>query len=222
MNGVKRSSTQHHFTRDDPMSLKVCFVAAGAALIGMAFARPQLINSVPIATTTDNGSVSNAFIRTASGNGVTVKVCRDAAIWSTSNGSQWTRHPFAIRLHDVTYGNGTFAAVGNEGFLVTSTNGTSWVERNSDTDERLRGIAFGNGLFVAVGYAGVVITSKDGVKWKVRKSGTAERLQMVTFERGKFVALGWKGLTLTSTNGTKWTASNGGTSQVKTPKNRTI
>jgi hypothetical protein len=196
------------------MSLKVGFVATGAALIGMAFARPQVINNVPIASTTDNGSMSNAFVRTASGKDVTVNVCRDTATWSTPNGSYWIEHSFAIRLHDVAYGNGMFVAVGNEGFLVTSTNGTSWVERNSGTDECLRGVAFGNGLFVAVGYAGVVIASKDGVKWKVQKSGTEERLQMVTFDRGKFVALGWKGLILSSSDGTRWNSRNcGGVSQ---------
>jgi hypothetical protein len=131
----------------------------------------------------DNGSVqTNSFngghARTASGNGVTVKVARRADLWTTTDGSKCVQRPSGTKclLYDVAYGNGVFVAIGNEGALLTSPDGVSWTGRDFRTDERLRGILFGNGIFVAVGYAGTVITSKNGVRWKIRNSGTDERL----------------------------------------------
>jgi hypothetical protein len=55
-------------------------------------------------------------------------------------------------LYAVAYGKDRFVAVGNEGALVTSTDGSVWLIGDSRTEERLRGIAFGNGKFVVVGY----------------------------------------------------------------------
>ena len=197
------------------MNLKTCFASTGSALVGMALAGAQPLATRPAGASVDSGLATNVFERTASDKGVTVKVARQAVLWSTTDGSNWVQRTSGTKclLYDVAYGNGVFVAVGNEGTLLTSPDGITWTARNSQTDQRLRGIAFGNGTFVAVGYEGAVITSKDGVRWKIRNSGTQERLQMVVFDRGTFVAVGWKGVILTSAKGTWWTVRSSGCSE---------
>ena len=130
------------------VNLKACFASTGVALVGVALAGAQLVDPRPTDAAIGRTAATNTFARTASGNGVTVKVSRRADIWSTTDGSTWMRHLSGTEclLHDVAFGNGVFVAVGNEGALVTSSDGDVWTRRNSRTDARLRGIVFGNGL----------------------------------------------------------------------------
>jgi len=85
--------------------------------------------------------------------------------------------PTANNLHAVTYGNGQFVAVGDTGTIMTSTDGVTWVQRQSGTSYPLYGIAYGNGQFVAVasaytGAPGTIVSSADGVNWVQQQSGT--------------------------------------------------
>jgi hypothetical protein len=59
----------------------------------------------------------------------------------------------------VTYGNGTFVAVGYPGAILTSPDGVTWTQRASGTVGFLRGVTYGNGTFVAVGDWGAILTS---------------------------------------------------------------
>src|SRR6266496_3824353 len=58
--------------------------------------------------------------------------------------------PMGEHLRSIAYGNGVFVAVGGK-TTVTSTNGTTWTQRDPGTQTSLSAIAYGNGLFVAVG-----------------------------------------------------------------------
>jgi len=62
-------------------------------------------------------------------------------------------------LSGVTYGNGTFVAVGEGGVILTSPDGVTWTKRASGTENTLHGVTYGNGTFVAVGEGGVILTS---------------------------------------------------------------
>ena len=129
-------------------------------------------------------------------------------------------------LNNITYGNGTFVAVGDGGTIVTSTDGTTWTPRTSATTVNLHGVAFGNGIFVAVGdnadphispwpqgNAKIVTSIDNGASWTTWSSGYADFwIDSVTFGNGLFVAVGFaqmtgplpKAVALTSTNGTSW------------------
>jgi hypothetical protein len=54
-------------------------------------------------------------------------------------------------LHSVVYARGQFVAVGQQGLVLTSTNGIHWTPQNSGVDLDLTGITYGHGLYVAVG-----------------------------------------------------------------------
>ena len=52
-------------------------------------------------------------------------------------------------LRDVAYGNSLWVAVGANGTILTSPNGTSWTSRTSGTSEHLWGVAYADGIWVA-------------------------------------------------------------------------
>jgi len=84
-------------------------------------------------------------------------------------GTTWTlRNPGFGAFCSVTYGNGTFVAVGpgdnivavgEDGAILTSPDGVSWTARTSVTSNYLNGVTYGNGRFVAVGNFGTILTS---------------------------------------------------------------
>src|SRR3989442_6022940 len=111
----------------------------------------------------------------------------------------WTwRNPFppAVNLSAVAYGNGEFVAVGFGGTILTSTDGVSWVQRQSGTQNYLKGVAYGNGQYVAVGDSdvfltpGTILTSVDGVNWAQHQSGTTHGLSGIAYGNGPVVAVG--------------------------------
>ncbi|QYR23341.1 hypothetical protein KZ483_10735 [Paenibacillus sp. sptzw28] len=75
--------------------------------------------------------------------------------------------PAGYDLSAVTYGNGTFVAVGSRGTILTSGDGSNWVSRPSGIPYDLVDVAFGNGRFVAMNKDGVFLTSSDGTSWKI-------------------------------------------------------
>lgn len=82
---------------------------------------------------------------------------------------------------------GTFAvAVGDNGRIYTSTDGTTWTSRTSGTGEDLRDVAYGGGRWVAVGTAvGVdecIITSTDGITWSSLALGPASTVSHVVYD----------------------------------------
>jgi hypothetical protein len=111
-------------------------------------------------------------------------------------------------LNAVGYGNGVYVVVGNEGTLLSSTNGVNWTKRSSGTTAALNSIVYANNLFVVVGENGTALSSVNGTLWGRRTSGTTEFLYDVTYGGGKFVAVSDTGTVVISTNGTTWTLKN--------------
>ena len=112
-------------------------------------------------------------------------------------------------LYDVAFGNGLFAAVGDNGVLLTSPDGAVWTRRNSGTQRWLWGVSYGNGRFVATGLpvTGTVVdvlVSANGVDWSARSSGTANDLRAATYGNGLYVAVGYNGQVVSSSDGNLW------------------
>jgi len=131
-------------------------------------------------------SVSSTLEDVIFGGGMWVAVGQSGEIQSSPDGIVWTHRPqpeiLPVSLFGVTYGNGTFVAVGNgpandRGVILTSPNGVTWTSRTSPSIAvnfvSLEDVAFGNGEFVAVGYNGFdsfayIISSPDGITWTLR------------------------------------------------------
>jgi hypothetical protein len=79
--------------------------------------------------------------------------------------------------------NLNFVAVGPNGTVANSYNGTNWQPRNSSvTSNTLNAIAYGANLFVAVGANGTIVTSANGINWiPVIPSVTQGSLNAITY-----------------------------------------
>lgn len=105
-----------------------------------------------------------------------------------------------IDLHGVTWGNGTFMAVGDVGAIPTSPDGTTWSLRwTPQTFGLLSGVTWGNGTFVMVGWpSGMLLTSPDGTTWSRVLLPPGLGLYGVTWGNSTFVAVGYNGTILQS------------------------
>jgi hypothetical protein len=133
----------------------------------------------------------------------------------------WTwRNPLPTgnALRSVTFGNGSFVAVGDSGTIVSSSDGIKWTLRHCElegTDYRLAGITYGKG-FVAVGSSisdgsQAVVTSTDGMSWARAPLGTNNfDMNGIAFGNGQFVAIGNADVIGTSPDGVHWTQHQSG------------
>ena len=104
-------------------------------------------------------------------------------ILTSADGITWTLRTSGTNdnLNGVTYGNGTFVAVGGSSYnpwghseILTSSDGIIWTSRTSGAYIVIStGVTYGNGTFVAVGYFGSILTSADGITWTIRTSGAS-------------------------------------------------
>lgn len=136
---------------------------------------------------------------------------------SSSNGVTWSSQTNPLSSSDwiwgVTFGGSAraqqFVAVANSGTILTSSDGDTWITRESGTTNSLFGVTFGGSaraqLFVAVGNAGTILTSSDGVTWNPSDSGITESINGVTFGGDQFVAVTGSS-SLTSSDGLTWTS----------------
>lgn len=81
----------------------------------------------------------------------------------------------------VTYANRTFAAVTDQGNLLSSSDGLTWSSQTIDEGVWLVSIAYGNGTWVVVGDKGTILTSTDLKTWVRSTAVTTNRLNGVLF-----------------------------------------
>jgi photosystem II stability/assembly factor-like uncharacterized protein len=106
-------------------------------------------------------------------------------------------------------GSGIFVVVGQNGTILTSTNGTAYTARTSGTAHHLNGVATDNSLLVAVGNTGTILTSSDnGVTWITRTTPGTDNLKSIVWDakHSTWIAGGFGGIIWTSPTGTTWTA----------------
>jgi len=111
--------------------------------------------------------------------------------------------------------DGIFVIVGgygDNGIILRSNDGISWVSKDLGSITFLRGITFSNNLFVTVGDSGKILTSTDTNSWTSRNSNTLETLNKIFYHNNLFVIIGNNGKILTSDNGTNWTTRSSSTS----------
>jgi hypothetical protein len=119
----------------------------------------------------------------------------------SANSGSWTKVVFTgSPLHGIAFGNGVSVAVGENGTIRRSTDGTNWSLVTSGTTSTLANVAYGGGKFVAVGYAGgngtcTVLTSTDGSSWTNASAGagvaTWQDLRSIKWTNDRFLASGW-------------------------------
>ena len=118
--------------------------------------------------------------------------------------------PQGNALNNVVYADDRYVALGELGTLLTSTDATNWVTRNSRSTMELRDCAYGGGTYVVVGDYGTVLTSSNAIDWATQYSGTFFSLKGITYANGQFVCVGEGTMILTSPDGETWTQRSSG------------
>jgi hypothetical protein len=137
-----------------------------------------------------------------------------SALWTQQTSSFGTD-----QINAVSYGNGKFVAVANNGKLATSFDGVAWTQQTSGLGtDSLSTVTYANNTFVAASLAGTLITSPNGTTWTPQTSSFGgSPIYSVIYGSSTFVAGGGSGKIATSINGTAWTqqTSGFGTSAVR-------
>ncbi len=149
------------------------------------------------------------MIAAAFGLGVSVS----AAASSDVPGVDWTLHDTPVGAENsywssVTYGNGTFVAMGLAGGsdpqVMTSPDGATWTVQTAVAESNWQSVAYGGGQFVAVSRLGDnrVMTSADGATWTSQDPPSEPGSviwESVTYGNGKFVSVATNAPLSTST-----------------------
>lgn len=142
-------------------------------------------------------------------------------IFYSDDGKNWQSANYTsdnFKLNSVTYGNGKFVAVGDNGAAYYSNDGINWDGPNIITGTpTLKSVTYGDGKFVAVGDNGAqgrAFYSLDGINWIAVGDvnpflGGGNSLNSVTYGNGKFAAVGVGGTIYYSYDGVNWSSGNG-------------
>jgi hypothetical protein len=124
--------------------------------------------------------------------------------------------PTTSNLRSIVFAEGQFVAVGENGLITTSPNGTAWTLRKSGTTDSLLGIAFGKDRFITVGSPpngnniGTILVSKDGANWTQLETGITNALISIAYGNNRFVVgsyLNGTAKIYTSEDGEYWKSS---------------
>jgi len=135
------------------------------------------------------------------------KISTDGKTWSDSVYEIGTSHAFT----KVRYCNNLFIAVGPTQYIATSTDGTTWMIRDTgDIGISLNGVAYGDGKYVAVGNGwNGYYCSTDAITWTRGPESRSNNWLDIVFGNGLFVAVTSSGTAtqniITSTDGITWT-----------------
>ncbi|WP_250716501.1 InlB B-repeat-containing protein [Bacteroides fragilis] len=123
--------------------------------------------------------------------------------------SKGTRYKVGnVSWRSIAYGNGKYVVAGydvDQGYITTSTDGTTWTTPQKVGDSQWFAIAYGNGQFVIVGRK-YISSSTDGSTWVTPHviGGEDDLWYDITYGNGKFVTVGYKGIAGSSANGVNW------------------
>jgi hypothetical protein len=150
-----------------------------------------------------------AMASLATGNDQFVGVSKNT-IYSTTDGEIWqSNSSFTNSFRGVSYANGQFIAVGENGSIFTSIDAANWNDSSVVSTGSFSGVAFGNGRYVAAG--SITATSTDGNSWAVGVSNPPAAITRIVYGKGLFVAAAYtgsyynpNGAILTSQDGLTW------------------
>ncbi|MCX7871915.1 MAG: hypothetical protein N2487_01365 [Verrucomicrobiae bacterium] len=138
---------------------------------------------------------------------------------STTN---WFEGVAAGKLNINSSSTSVLVAVGDNGSIYSSSDGSNWVKRTHSYTNWLRGVCFGTRsgtpIVVAVGESGCVLTSQNLANWSKVSTTTSQHLNRVIFTNGNFYAVGEGGVALIGMNGgSTWVSeSTGATNSLNT------
>jgi hypothetical protein len=183
------------------------YVAVGRS--GTIIQSPDGINWTRQESGTDETLMSIAWNGTMY---VALNALSNVAITS-NDGKVWTATQVDISqteyIYDIVWTGDKFVAVGDSGYIGTSSDGINWIYQDSATTDMLQAVTWTGERLVAVG-AQTILTSQDGVTWtqqNIDENGYVWIGDAISTEHGVYALSGIfrsKKL-LSSPNGDTWT-----------------
>lgn len=143
---------------------------------------------------------ANQFVSVSEGSspGPSGNITTTNRIYTSTDGESYTAlSPASIvpplnaeGLTGVAFANGRFVAIGNQGRILTSTNGLDWQTVRATDGRRWNRVRYLNGTWATVGNAGWVAFSNDGLNWTSKTSGTESDLTDIAERNGQFMVVG--------------------------------
>ena len=132
----------------------------------------EIASQKAIKTYTDNGLADKQDVLTAGTNMSIVDVPAQS-VDTRSTATVQTVSSTSRTWQEVCYGNGKWVAVGNDGYMCVSTDGTTWGTPFTVGTRKWRGIIYANNQFIACGEYGNVGVSSDGTNWATQTVGNS-------------------------------------------------
>lgn len=192
---------------DNPVALAICY---GAGLF--VIAGGDSLNQNTFWTSSDASSWSRTIV---SGNGGLLSISYNgtrfvaggqgfpATVFTSTTGlAPWTGTASTLNgiIRSVSNDGTTFVLAGDDGYISTTTNGTTIVPRASGTTVDLYGSAYSPGVgWMAVGNGGTVRISTNATAWSSSVTGSALSLRAVTYDPDEpsfYVIVGASGTSL--------------------------
>ena len=118
-----------------------------------------------------------------------VALCQLAQAQSLDSWTWRNPLPQGNALRGLTYANGQWAMVGDNGSIVVGS-GTSLAARTSGVTDTLPDIAYGAGRWVAVTFGGRLLVSEDAVSWRAISVSTTNEFTGVLYNNSVFLLIG--------------------------------
>lgn len=139
------------------------------------------------------------------GKGKVMAVGEKGSIYSYyKDGWKKEKSPTNNSLYYLGYINNEFIAVGENGTIISSSDGKTWNVNLSDrANTYLYNIIYKDGKYIAIGSSGMILISKDKAKWLQPNSNTNDTLDAVIEIGNKIYTVGNSAI-FSSSNGIKW------------------
>lgn len=140
------------------------------------------------------------------------------SVWSSPDGLAWTmRDTGGAYFKDAVQAGGRLIAVGGDGRISVSGDGTAWAPATPGRRNDFNSVAWGGDRFVAIERYGILFSSRDGIAWD---SSRAQARQVpgqppagfysgnrggIAYGNGSWVLTGESGYLATSPDGIAWT-----------------
>jgi hypothetical protein len=106
---------------------------------------------------------------------------------------------------------GEFVIVGDNGTVLSGTNGSDWTLTQIAGEPNLSSVAPLESGYISSGDNGAIYFSANGLSWQERPSGTANWIYRVRNLGGRLIGVGERGTILTSEDGLDWMTRTSGT-----------
>ncbi len=177
------------------------------------------VSSIAVGNDGGSGYTSTPTVTITDANAKYVAIGGTANAYQTPAGlgTAWTAgNAFSTAMSGLTYGNGTFVAVGGTNGAVSSVNAQNWTARTIPTlgAGTYASVAFGNNKFVAISTNNGTAHSSNGSTWVAGGNlpGALSTWTSVAYGNGRFVAIASnsRSVAYSYDTGTTWYSSPAG------------